>query len=68
MDTSLATRIATKITTGSVRSPKRATVNMHHISLTDALLNTKTWRVMNAVAMANVRDHTGITVPLIVTR
>ena len=41
---------------------------MDQIGLMDALLDAKTQMgAMNMVAMANMRDHMGGTVPLIVT-
>ena len=63
------TRTMTKIVTGNVRNPKRATVDMDQISLVDALLDAETQTgAMNLVEMANARDHTGITVPRTVGR
>ena len=61
MDTSLATRTATKIVTGNVRNPKRAITNMVQISLVDALHSAKTTMVpTNVVVMANARDCMGM--------
>ena len=69
MDTNPVKRIMREIVIRNVRSPKRARADMGQISLLVALFDPETQTgVMNAAVMANVRDHTAATVPLIVKR